>query len=469
MTRLISIILLLAACLQARALEIGITPGSLRSDMPQILGSNSSLLKLTGKANVTDLILLRDLPASIKRVDMSELEIEAYTYSAGNYMNRRSFEAGEIPPYMLFGTSVAEVSLPSSTRRISDAAFAHTAIAEFTMPETLEILGDYAFSGCEALKEVTFPNSLSLGKGAFRNCKSLSRVKFGYDPLEIPASFFEGCTSLQTGIPVSVSVIGEKAYRGAGLREVDLSNIAAVGDYAFADMKSLQNIIIPRSHEIVYGIGAFSNDPALEEINDWTGNIPDLLMAHSSTAGRFMAHIDSPEIGEGAFANNQSIDTLYLGSKVRLVKAHAFRNVESLRQVNAVALGDDVAEADRLAFSGLETEDGKYDVSLVVSEETSPLWSAHPVWGLFNISEASSVSDLEGDESAAIHISRNGSLIEIVALEPIENVSIFTASGISLLNATPGTTRFAAEDMPAGEVLIVKAEAGEKVKIAKLR
>ncbi len=469
MTRLISTIILLAVGLPSLALEIKVTPGSLRNDLPRIVGSSDRELKLTGKANVTDLILLRELPRTCTTLDITGLEIEPYTYADGNYMNRRVFEANEIPPFMLFGTSVSEVRLPSGITRIGEAAFGLTALTTFTIPDSLTLLGDYAFTGCNSLKEVTIPHPVSLGKGAFRNCKTLSRVMFGYDPLEIPASFFEGCTSLQTGVPVSVSVVGEKAYRGAGLNEVDLSNVSSVGDYAFADMKALKNIIIPRSHEIIYGIGTFSNDPAIAEINDWAGNIPDLLMAHSSTAGRFTAYVDTEEIGEAAFANNGSIDTLCLGANVRLIRPHAFRNVESMREINAVRLQDRVPEVDPQSFSGLEDDGGRYPISLLVAEHKSPEWQAHPVWSLFNISEATSVKDLEGDDAASIHISRQGGRIEVVALEPIEKISVYAASGISLLEASPGTTRYSADNLPEGEVIIVKAEAGEKVKIAKLR
>ena len=302
--------------LAASALDLKVTPGTLRNELPALTSTTDETVRISGEANVTDLILLRELPAGVRTLDLSGLQIVAYTYQQGGYMNRLSYEANEIPPYMLFGTHISKLTLPAGVTRIGDAAFGLTPLDSFTTPATLETLGDYAFSGCTDLKEVEFTRPVILGKGAFRNCRNLIRVRFGYDPLEIPASFFEGCSSLQTGVPASVSIVGERAYRGAGLSEVDLSNVSTVGDYAFADMKVLRNIIIPRSHDVVYGIGAFSNDPELNDLSDWAGNIPDLLLAHSSTSGRNNVFLNTPEIGEGAFANNMSIDSLRLGKAI---------------------------------------------------------------------------------------------------------------------------------------------------------
>ena len=455
--------------LAASALDLKVTPGTLRNELPALTSTTDETVRISGEANVTDLILLRELPAGVRTLDLSGLQIVAYTYQQGGYMNRLSYEANEIPPYMLFGTHISKLTLPAGVTRIGDAAFGLTPLDSFTTPATLETLGDYAFSGCTDLKEVEFTRPVILGKGAFRNCRNLIRVRFGYDPLEIPASFFEGCSSLQTGVPASVSIVGELAYRGAGLSEVDLSNVSTVGDYAFADMKVLRNIIIPRSHDVVYGIGAFSNDPELNDLSDWAGNIPDLLLAHSSTSGRNNVFLNTPEIGEGAFANNMSIDSLRLGKDVGLIRAHAFRNVKSLREINTVALNKNVPAADLLSFSGLEGDDGRYDISLLVAPNSSSFWEEHPVWGLFTISEATGLDDLKEDAAGEISISRHNGTIEIIALSPIENVEIFTTSGMTLLSATPGTTRFSADDLPSAEVLVVKVEAGNSVKVTKLR
>ena len=461
----------LLSSLPASALEISVTPGDLKSKYADLTNTLDNTLKLTGSADVRDLALLKNMSASIKTLDLSSLDIAAYDYPSGeSYMGKASFMGGEIPPYIMTGSHITSIILPEKLSKIGESAFVASCIESVDFPSKLQEIGNYAFANADNLKKVVLHNSAKLGIGVFKDCDALKDVIFEYDVKEIPDSFFDGCVSFSSDIPSSVKTIGAFAYRGTAGDLIDLTNVSSVGEYAFADMKNLEEIIIVQNSDLSLGKGAFFNDGALEMLPSFTTDMQQSVFSH--TSGIINGVIYSKTIGAGAYANNESIDSVFFGSNVEEIGPHAFRNARNLELVDVSAKKGDVIKVDKDAFSGCEDENGEYKhINLNVEDGMAENWENDPVWSLFNIGHFDTgVEDIIADASVDIKIRKAGNGVEVVSSRPLDYIGIFSVSGITLYEAKPGVAEVTVGGInPADDVIVVKVISSGISKIAKLK
>ena len=451
----------------ASALEINVTPGSLKENQTAVRTTRDDRLTLKGTADVRDLVLLQGLAPSVTMVDMTMLQVSAYTYPEGeSYAGRTSYAANEIPPYMLIGTNVSICRLPASVTTIGDGAFASTKVRTLVIPPSVTRIGDMAWSDCDLLQKVRFPNDAELSKGVFKDCDALTLVEYDYDVTEIPEAMFDGCDKFCQSIPVSVTKIGRSAFRGTAFEELDLSSVSEIGAYAFADMPNLMSVTISTNHDVNIGTGAFFNDGALAYVPLGDNNVPVLALAHTA-AGK--VSVNTPTIGEAAFANDTRTDTLTLGPAVSSIGAHAFRNMKSLTIIDAERHSAPIDDVDATAFSGLENPEGRYDIKLSVMKGTNDAWKAHPVWGLFTIGQFDvSVGDIIA-EGADISVRRIGGEISVTSTQPVDYVGVFSADGMVMTEARPGTETCTLSDGDTAQVVVVKVISGGVTKVVKLK
>lgn len=178
-------------------------------------------------------------------------------------------------------------------------------IKEVIIPEGVEMINMYAFAGMDGLEKVVLPSTLKqIGVGAFLNCPKLKVV--------------EGLEYVQ--------LINQDAFRNTGLLEAKLSNVIAVGNYAFANTKLGGHLELPASAQSI-GAYAFSG---LRDI--------DTLVIRAS----------SVKLGEGAFANDTNL--------MNIPTINAANIPENLfggdTRLVSVTLGKDVESIDRNAFKG---------------------------------------------------------------------------------------------------------------------
>lgn len=464
---LAAITIALATC-PVFALDIKVTPGSLASDYAQLRHTKDASLKVSGTADVRDLILLRDISPDVKSIDLSDLDIKAYTFTSGDYMGRTAFEAGELPPYILSGSRISSIKLPASLRIIGESAFVASHIETVDFPESLVKIGDYAFANASKLKSATFKKNLTIGTGVFKDCKALKSVNIDYSITEIPASMFDGCTSFVTDVPQTVKKIGPFAYRGTALDSVSLVSAEIVGDYAFADMPKLNSLIMEANRDIEFGKGAFFNDVALESIPTFNTDLSSSIFSY--VPGIMPGYIQSENIGPAAFANNQTLDSIRLGASVKYIASNAFRNDTRLKLIDASLLKNNIPEVENDAFYGLLNDEGRYDIDLNVEPEYTEQWQQHPVWGLFNIGKFTvGIDDMVADVNTRINISRISDGIKVESTHNIDYVGIFSLNGMVLHESTPGVADFAWDNLPGSEVVVVKVISGGLEKISKLK
>lgn len=445
----LTLAILAGMCIQVSALEITVTPGTMREHLDKISSTTDKTCTITGEATTADLNLLKCISRNVYELDITNLIVEN----------------NEIPAYFLFDTNVSRVDLPQGVKKIGDYAFSCTPVKVLALPASLESVGNYAYADCKELKAVSVPESAVLGAGVFKGCTILDTVRFAKAPTRLSDRLFEGCSALKFNIPEDVKEIGNYTFRSTGMVKANLQNVDKVGDFAFADCLNLSEIEVDSTHPLSFGRGAFFLDKSLSSLPNWEGNLPELFAAHTLAA--VPSIINNEEIHQGAFANNHNIDSITLGKDVKVIHANAFRNAGSLKAVNASLLGSAIPDVHTESFSGLEQADGRYDINLHVAKNTSDQWKEHPVWGLFNIDEASGVENVVAD-SAEISVNRLGTEINILSNKGIESAEVYTLSGMKLYSAQPGTAAVTISDIPAEEVVIVRVKSGSTIKVSKL-
>ena len=178
-----------------------------------------------------------------------------------------------LPGVFRYRSSLVSVTLPQSLTAIEEGAFMDCrSLRELALPAHLETIGDEAFHGCNSLERVVFPASLKkLGKEAFGSCKGLQSVVLPATIEEIGAEAFSWCKGLKqvefTEGEGQGGIIGESAF----LFCVQLPRIALpegieeIGKEAFCCCKSLGEVVLPKSLKRV-GETAFQGIP-LKEID----------------------------------------------------------------------------------------------------------------------------------------------------------------------------------------------------------
>ena len=113
-----------------------------------------------------------------------------------------------------------------------------------------------AFNGCTGLTSVDLSGTTSLYQGAFSGCTELTAVILREDLSYIPDYAFDGCSKL-TSANIDVPFIGKYAFRNTGFTSLDLRNVSAFSDGAFAGC-AITNLTLG------YKFGSYTNsdDPA---------------------------------------------------------------------------------------------------------------------------------------------------------------------------------------------------------------
>ena len=250
------------------------------------------------------------LPSSLKRIDayafrnistLTKVHIPAHLESASNVfaynygdgtaspITEVSFESGieSIPSGLFDGvSSLTNVRIPSTVKRIGASAFSRTNLAEISIPEGVEDIGSSAFGNIERLKKVTLPSSVTNAYNAFSGSRKLTDVKLGAGFTKLPDGLLsgtgitefvvpEGVTEIGSSafsanpqltkvtLPSSLKKIGSNAFNGTGLTSVAIpEGVTDIGSYAFSSTP-LERIILPTGLKII-GSGAFRNTKLIE-------------------------------------------------------------------------------------------------------------------------------------------------------------------------------------------------------------
>ncbi|MBQ8359876.1 MAG: leucine-rich repeat domain-containing protein [Oscillospiraceae bacterium] len=227
--------------------------------------------------------------------------------------------------YYYYEVSNGEVTIEGCNTTIS---------GNVTLPDTLggyrvTTIGDWAFYDCDSLQSVNIPDSVtSIGESAFYDCDSLQKVNIPDSVTTIGNSAFSGCDSLQSiTIPDSVTSIGNDAFYGCtSLTYNTYDNAKYLGNqnnpYVVLVESVTDDIASCTIHQDAKFIGdwAFSNCSSLQSIT-----IPDSVTSIGNDAFSHCTSLESitipdsvTSIGEGAFYWCWSLtDVYYSGTETK--------------------------------------------------------------------------------------------------------------------------------------------------------
>lgn len=466
MKRIINILgCLCLSCSSLLALEIVVSPGKLVESRLMIVNTTDETLTLRGDADVRDFEILSDVPSQIVTLDISELNICGYSYAKGDYYGQTTFTANELPMYSFIGSNFQKIILPKSLTSIEESAFASSSIVSLDIPSSISSIHDSAFSWCPDLTTVIIHGSPVFGKGLFKECCNLKEVKFEQNVTDIPDQMFDGCSNLNLTIPATVEQIGAYAFRNTGITCVNLNGVKEVGDYAFSDVKDLEEIILSGDSRPAFGKGVFFNSKGVSIFLCVFNDLSALSFAHASNLSAVT--IGATKIGEGAFANNAELEHVKLESTVTAIEAHAFRNDFNLSSVDALFLAERIPETDMQSFSGLENAENRYDITLQVKKGTEKTWKAHPLWSLFDIqAEETGIGDIN-DNAIDIEVKGENGTITISSNELISSIEVYSTNGIKIYSAINCGDNHVVDALGTG-TFVVSVKSGAYVKIVKL-
>ncbi|MEI8084805.1 MAG: leucine-rich repeat domain-containing protein [Paludibacter sp.] len=295
-----------------------LTAGTLTNTLTTEEKATITDITVTGNMDARDVKCMRDEMPLLAVIDMSAVNIQAYSGNEGTgYFNLSNYPANEMPTnsfestdgYTFIGkTSLTSITLPTVLASIADAAFGNcTGLTNITIPDGVMMIGA-AFSGCTGLTSITIPSGvLSIPSYTFTNCSGLTSVIIGSGVTTIGINAFYSCTSLTSlNIPDGVTSIGNSAFSDCtGLTSLTIGKgVTSIGDNVFNACTSLISLIIPDGVTSI-GYSAFSGCTGLSSITLGTGlsTISDgAFYGCSSLKSIYSLKETPPTIGDNSFS-----------------------------------------------------------------------------------------------------------------------------------------------------------------------
>ena len=251
--------------------------------------------------------------------------------------------------------NLANISVPNSVNAIGSYAFyGCRRIQQINLPYGLTTIGRFTFQWCYNLQDVLIPASVtSIEDFAFHYCLALTDVFIPSSVTSIAGSSFAGCEKLKT-IAVSADNPVYKAEEGVlfntktdtlvcypaakGGDYVIPQGTRYIGDYAFGQYCTIENVTIPDS-VVSIGISAFEN------CDNLTAVIPPASVT---------------QIGASAFRYCNLLSNVTLPNSLTSIGEYAFADCDMLK---SVALPASLTHIDKSAFmskTSLQVTEGSY-------------------------------------------------------------------------------------------------------------
>ena len=237
----------------------------------------------------------------------------------------------EIGSYAFSDSSLKEVVLPSTLTKIGYNAFLDTKITELYIPDSVTNLdpGSFGFSGnysnvLPPLTKVSLPSRLQSTSSPFSGQESLKEVVFRGNWKTIPSGLFSGIGIEKLVIPEGVTEIGSNAFSGSSLKEVVLpSTLTQISSSAFSS-SSLKEVVLPSTLTKI-GNSAFSGTHLTKlTIPEGVTEIGDSAFS-SSSLKEVVLPSTLTKIGNSAFSWTE-LTNMLVPSSVREIGSYAFAN-----------------------------------------------------------------------------------------------------------------------------------------------
>ncbi|MCR5050618.1 MAG: leucine-rich repeat domain-containing protein [Paludibacteraceae bacterium] len=256
-------------------------------------------------------------------------------------------------------------TIPNNVQVIGNDAFKHCSFLQsVTIGENVRIIENWAIDGCSSLQSITIPDNVqTIGEYAFNYCTSLQSVTIGSGVQTISEAAFTGCSALATIINLAATPqsINANVFDGVDKSACTLYVPAAsLEAYQTADVwKDFGNNI--QAKPAVSGRYKIGDLYYYLDGDNMTAEVMcEKLANETNYAGLIAATIPDSvlyygffyavtAIGEVAFYNCHSLQSVTIGDNVQIIGESAFSNCDVLQ---SVTIGKNVQSIWNSAFSG---------------------------------------------------------------------------------------------------------------------
>lgn len=196
-------------------------------------------------------------------------------------------EPTEIAENAFYGCKIATFNIPASVTTIKEGAFAGSNIQEIVIPETVTTIEGSCFNSCNELTKVTLPTNMTeLPNSMFWSCSKLKTIQLpsklekigsqafrdsGINAMQLPQNLkvieywaFNGCTQLKSiTLPPHLEKIGNRAFESTSINNIEIPvTVTEIGERAFRCYNSsegayksyLNTVVWNPSWEVPYNV-----------------------------------------------------------------------------------------------------------------------------------------------------------------------------------------------------------------------
>lgn len=263
------------------------------------------------------------------------------------------------------------VTIPEGVEEIAFRAFAeNTSITTVYLPKSIKVIGYQAFSWCEHLSEIVFNSETKeldcIDSRAFYGCSTLKRINLPKSIKQLGDGAFDGCAILKRSrdfetvdnilvryvgkdsiinVPMGITLIAPNAFVGRQIVKIVLPDgVKTICNMAFDGLKSLEEVLIPKSLETIGASAFYSCDKLLSVNLSGVTNIGAEAFQCCSSLKDVVLSERLESIESGAFSSCRALKSIsvkgshgmvesVLPEELKVLNSSVFAECESLREI----------------------------------------------------------------------------------------------------------------------------------------
>lgn len=249
--------------------------------------------------------------------------------------------------------NIKRLSLPLTLCEISSNVFNENfnSLQEIAIPQNIKVIGYNTFANLPSLTKIDVKGISKINDWSFSLNPSLSYVHLDTCVNIIGKNTFFNCTRLNTINLENVSFIDEHAFEGTAIETLNVPNCEIIGEFAFADCRSLNHIDLNDSIHLISNF-AFINNTALKSIHIPMGIIGESAFMGCTSLNKVVLSDRIESIGQASFFGCTALRYINIPSSIRKIEAMTFIDCINMEDIvlpnNLIIIGESAFEGTGL-------------------------------------------------------------------------------------------------------------------------